>query len=31
MEAQIAIVKIWAHILLATYQIILELQARDRR
>ena len=28
--AQIAIVKIWAHIRLATYQIILELQARDR-
>lgn len=29
--AQIAIVKIWAHIRLATYQVILELQARDRK
>jgi hypothetical protein len=26
----IALIKIWAHIRLATYQIILELQARDR-
>jgi cytochrome b subunit of formate dehydrogenase len=27
----IALVKIWAHIRLATYQIIMELQARDKR
>jgi len=27
--ADIALVKLWAHIRLATYQIILELQARD--
>ena len=27
----IALVKIWAHIRLATYQIIRELQARDKR
>lgn len=27
----IALIKIWAHIRLATYQIIMELQARDRK
>lgn len=26
----IALIKLWAHIRLATYQIIMELQARDR-